>query len=457
MNAETDIYQIMKDTLVLVLAGGQGSRLKELTKMRAKPVLEFGSHCRIIDFPLSNCVNSGLKQIAVLTQYKSQCLIRHLMQHWSPLNNSFGGRLDILAASQQRSESWYQGTADACYQNMGYIKSVVPKYVLILSGDHVYNMDYRKLLTTHVKSNAEMTVSCIEVPTELAANQLGVLKVDCNSQITAFDEKPRVPHALVDAPDYCLASMGNYVVNADVLFKLLTEDAGSLNSEHDFGKDVIPSIIAQHRVFAHRFRSPNGAQIPYWRDVGTLDSYWQAHMDLLNNSSLLNLSDPTWPIWGSSFSRAPTEITNGNHSTCCELKQVLVGSGCKLNSCSVSQSVLSSNVSIGTGSIIDKSVLLPEVNVGSEAKLANVIVDKGVNIPPNFVIADTAIAKQQGFTVTREGVILVTQKVIDRINGSLADIDNIQRFMKSSYTGPLPARIVTPKSHEFRDYVLSER
>ena len=161
MNAETDIYQIMKDTLVLVLAGGQGSRLKELTKMRAKPVLEFGSHCRIIDFPLSNCVNSGLKQIAVLTQYKSQCLIRHLMQHWSPLNNSFGGRLDILAASQQRSESWYQGTADACYQNMGYIKSVAPKYVLILSGDHVYNMDYRKLLTTHVKSNAEMTVSCI--------------------------------------------------------------------------------------------------------------------------------------------------------------------------------------------------------------------------------------------------------------------------------------------------------
>ncbi|BFT31210.1 glucose-1-phosphate adenylyltransferase [Alteromonas sp. D210916BOD_24] len=440
MNTDLDIYKVMKDTLVLVLAGGQGSRLKDLTKTRAKPVLEFGSHCRIIDFPLSNCVNSGLHQIAVLTQYKSQCLIRHLMQHWGPLNSSFGGRLDILPASQQRSENWYQGTADACYQNLSYIKSVAPKYVLILSGDHVYNMDYRKLLTTHVRNDADMTVSCIEVPTQLAAKQLGVLSADEKGQITAFDEKPHHPHALIDAPDYCLASMGNYVVNTDVLLKLLCHDANLKDSDHDFGKNVIPSIIQGHRVFAHRFRTPNGDQIPYWRDVGTLDSYWQAHMDLLNNRSLLNLADPEWPIWGSSHSRSPTEITQDKQSPACELTQMLVGSGGQLKSCSVKQSVLSSNVKVNAEAKLDKCVVLPDVTIGKGAKLEKVIVDKGVTIPPHFVIENAATAKQQGFTVTRQGVILVTQNVIDKVHDTLESVDHLQRLLKSDYIGPLPIR-----------------
>ena len=423
MNVEADMQTVVKDTLVLVLAGGQGSRLDGLTEMRAKPVLEFGSHCRIIDFPLSNCVNSGLNQIAVLTQYKSQCLIRHLMQHWGRLNSNVGGCFDVLPASQQNDQSWYQGTADACFQNIAYIKAKAPKYVMILSGDHVYQMDYRKLLATHVNNNADMTVSCIEVPTKNAAKQLGVLSAARDGRITAFAEKPDSPHALIDAPDYCLASMGNYVVNADVLYALLENDAQIADSAHDFGKNVIPSIIQQHRVFAHRFRDASGDQIPYWRDVGTLDSYWRAHLDILNNRDMLNFTDPDWPIWGSAFSNSPVEITNSSDLGKCDIDQVLIGSGCRLDSCSVKQSVLSTNCKIDPCAVIERCVLLPDVAVGFGAKLANVIIDKGVNVPAEFVVNDKDIANQQGFTVTPKGIVLITQKVLDAvINAQQEDV-----------------------------------
>lgn len=430
MNVEADMQMVLKDTLVLVLAGGQGSRLDGLTETRAKPVLEFGSHCRIIDFPLSNCVNSGLNHIAVLTQYKSQCLIRHLMQHWGRLNNNVGGCFDILPASQQNDESWYQGTADACFQNIAYIKSKTPKYVMILSGDHVYQMDYRKLLATHVNNNADMTVSCIEVPTKNAAKQLGVLSAARDGRITAFTEKPDTPHALIDAPDYCLASMGNYVVNADVLYSLLEEDAQHDDSAHDFGKNVIPSIIQRHRVFSHRFRDASGEQIPYWRDVGTLDSYWRAHLDLLNNRDMLNFTDPDWPIWGSAFSNAPVEILKSSDLASCHIDQVLIGSGCRLDSCRVVQSVLSTNCKIAPCAVLNKCVLLPNVTVGFGAKLENVIVDKGVEIPDNFVIKDSVLAKQQGFTVTKTGVVLVTQDVLNKLIKTPAHVDMSTHIFK---------------------------
>ena len=285
------------------------------------------------------------------------------MQHWGTLNNSFGGRLDILPASQQQSESWYQGTADACFQNIDYIKSRAPKYVMILSGDHVYQMDYRKLLAEHVKNGAEMTVSCIEVPTKNAANQLGVLSADSKGRVTAFDEKPCKPHPLLDAPEYCLASMGNYVVNAEVLYRLLKADAKALESDHDFGKNVIPNIIEQHKVFAHRFRGADGCQIPYWRDVGTIDSYWRAHMDLLNNSDMLNLADPSWPIWGSALSSAPTQMRGGTQKGQCDLNQILIGTGCQLTNCRIHHTVLSSNCAIGDGASLQGCVLLPDVTI----------------------------------------------------------------------------------------------
>ena len=447
MNADTDIQKIVENTMVLVLAGGQGSRLKELTQMRAKPVLEFGSHCRIIDFPLSNCVNSGLNRIAVLTQYKSQCLIRHLMQHWGPLNSNFGGRLDILPASQQQSENWYQGTADACYQNIEYIKAMAPKYVLILSGDHVYQMDYRQLISTHVKNGADMTVSCIEVPTKNAANQLGVLTADSKGQVTAFNEKPAKPHALLDAPDYCLASMGNYVVDTDVLIELLEKDAKTQDSEHDFGKNIIPSIIQKHRIFAHRFRSSKGNQIPYWRDVGTLDSYWRAHLDLLNNNEMLNLSDPDWPIRGHSLSGCPTEITSGSNKPACELEKVLIGSGGRLISCHIRQSVLSNNCKVDAGSTLDKCVLLPNVTVGSNVKLENAIVDKDVTVPNNFVLNAPAIAKQQGFTVTDKGIVLITQKAIDDLAYSDSQFNTTQRISKLTVVEPVPSELTVHRAN----------
>lgn len=420
MNTEIDIQSVVDNTLVLVLAGGQGSRLKALTKSRAKPVLEFGSHCRIIDFPLSNCVNSGLNHIAVLTQYKSQCLIRHLMQQWGPINTSFGGRLDILPASQQHSENWYQGTADACYQNIEYIKAMAPKYVLILSGDHVYQMDYRQLLTTHVNSQADMTVSCIEVPTKNAAKQLGVLSTNTEGQVTAFDEKPDKPHALFDAPDYCLASMGNYVVNADVLLTLLMKDAQASSSEHDFGKNIIPSIIQQHPIFAHRFRGANGVQIPYWRDVGTLDSYWRAHMDLLNNKEMLQLSDPSWPIWGHAFSNGPTHVTDCEGQAPCKIKQAIIGSGSSIEGCTIEQTVLSARCVVETGVKMKQCVVLPDVTIGAGAKLDSVIVDKGVIVPSNFEVTDRAKARAQGFTISEKGVVLLTQSVLDKVTNDSA-------------------------------------
>ena len=458
MNADTDIQKIVENTMVLVLAGGQGSRLKELTQMRAKPVLEFGSHCRIIDFPLSNCVNSGLNRIAVLTQYKSQCLIRHLMQHWGPLNNNFGGRLDILPASQQQSENWYQGTADACYQNIEYIKKMAPKYVMILSGDHVYQMDYRQLISTHVRNGADMTVSCIEVPTKNAANQLGVLSADSKGQVTAFNEKPAKPQALLDAPDYCLASMGNYIVNTDVLIELLEQDARTPDSEHDFGKNIIPSIIQQHRIFAHRFRTASGEQIPYWRDVGTLDSYWRAHLDLLNNNEMLNLSDPDWPIRGHSFSGCPTEITSGFNKPACELEKVLIGSGCRLTSCHIQQSVLSNNCKVDAGSTLDKCVLLPNVTVGSNVKLENAIIDKGVTVPNNFVLEAPAVASHQGFTVTEKGVVLITQKAIDNLNYSDHRSEQSRRVSKLTIVEPIPSELAAQNTRSMcYNHALNER
>lgn len=425
MNEEIDIQSVIGNTLVLVLAGGQGSRLKALTKTRAKPVLEFGSHCRIIDFPLSNCINSGLNHIAVLTQYKSQCLIRHLMQQWGPVNTSFGGRLDILPASQQQSENWYQGTADACYQNIEYIKAMAPKYVVILSGDHVYQMDYRQLLSTHVRNKADMTVSCIEVPTKNAAKQLGVLSANAEGQVTAFDEKPDKPHALLDAPDYCLASMGNYVVNTDVLLTLLSADASAPSSEHDFGKNVIPNIIEHHRIFAHRFRGANGVQIPYWRDVGTLDSYWRAHMDLLNNKEMLQLSDPAWPIWGHAFSNGPTQVSHCEGQAPCKIEQAIIGSGSSIESCTIQQTVLSARCVVESGVKMKQCVVLPDVTIGAGARLENVIVDKGVVIPRHFDVLDRSTARQQGFTISEKGVVLVTQSVIDKVTSDKQSVSAI--------------------------------
>ncbi|MFT6738289.1 MAG: glucose-1-phosphate adenylyltransferase, partial [Kangiellaceae bacterium] len=304
--------QLANDTLVILLAGGQGSRLHELTESRAKPVLEFGGGCRIIDFPLSNCVNSGFKQIGVVTQYKAQCLIRHLVTTWTKFNQNFGEFLELLPASQQHSEQWYKGTADSLFQNIEFIKSVMPKYVLVLSGDHIYKMDYRDILDKHVKSGASMTVSCIEAPLQEAAGHFGIVNVDCDDAVLAFEEKPITPNGLPDKPNYVLASMGNYVFNTDFLIEQLQKDACNHSSGHDFGKDIIPTILTKHKVKAFRFRTPGASKAPYWRDVGTIDAYWEANMALLADNPSLDLCDNNWPIWSTTGCLQPARFVSSH-------------------------------------------------------------------------------------------------------------------------------------------------
>ncbi|MCE7627868.1 glucose-1-phosphate adenylyltransferase, partial [Vibrio fluvialis] len=284
-----------KDTYALILAGGRGSRLFELTDVRAKPAVYFGGKFRIIDFPLSNCFNSGIDRVGIATQYKSHSLIRHISRGWG----SFRAQqfVEILPASQRTGDDWYAGTADAVYQNIDIIRSHRPKYILILSGDHVYRMDYGSLLAEHVANNADMTVCCLEVDTEEAAGSFGVLTVDSNNKIVAFDEKPAQPNAIPNKPNKCLASMGNYLFNADFLFDQLLKDVDVQGSTRDFGHDIIPSIINESNVFAYSFKDPDSESQPYWRDVGTLDSFWEANMELVTPKPQLDLYDKDWPIW----------------------------------------------------------------------------------------------------------------------------------------------------------------
>ena len=291
------VSRLTKNTLALVLAGGRGSRLFELTNWRAKPALYFGGKYRIIDFPLSNCINSGVRRVGVLTQYKSHSLVRHIVRGWSHFKKELGEFVEILPASQRYSDDWYQGTADAIYQNLDIIRAEKPEYVLILSGDHVYKMDYGAMLVRHVESGADMSVCCLEVPVEEAAGAFGVLEVDETMRVKSFQEKPAEPAEIPGSPGICLASMGNYIFNTRMLFDLLLEDAASAKSSHDFGNDIIPSMIERAHVQAYPFRDSQTGGPGYWRDVGTLDSFWEANMELVHATPALNMYDPDWPIW----------------------------------------------------------------------------------------------------------------------------------------------------------------
>ena len=294
-NSPRYISNLTRDTYALVLAGGRGSRLHELTQWRAKPAVYFGGKFRIIDFPLSNCINSGIRRIGILSQYKSHSLIRHVVRGWGHFKKELGESIEILPASQRFSDDWYQGTADAVYQNIDIIRDELPKYVMILSGDHIYRMDYGNMLAKHVESGAKMTVSCMRVPCAEAAGAFGVMAIDENNSITSFTEKPEVPAPLADDPENCLASMGNYIFDTEFLFEQLEKDSQTKDSQRDFGKDIIPSIIKEQKVNAFEFGL--GEKNNYWRDVGTIDSFWEANMELVEPVPALNLYDEEWPIW----------------------------------------------------------------------------------------------------------------------------------------------------------------
>ena len=361
------VSRLTRETLALILAGGQGSRLHELTTWRAKPALYFGGKFRIIDFPLANCFNSGIRRVGVLTQYKAHSLIRHLVHGWVNPRPSPREFVEILPASQRVGGEWYRGTADAVYQNLDIIRTHGPKYVLILAGDHVYKMDYGSLLAFHKEAEADMTVCCIEVPIEEAANALGVMTVDEQGRVVDFNEKPAEPEPIPGRPDVCLASMGNYVFNRRFLFEQTIKDADDPNTRHDFGHDIIPSIIKNYRVFAYPFRDTETGEQAYWRDVGTLQAYWEANMELVSVVPQLNLYDRTWPI----------------DTAQRQLPRVI------------------------------ESVVLPDVRIGENCRIRRAIIDRGAEIPDGTVIGEDAEAdRARGFRVTDTGITLVTPDML---------------------------------------------
>lgn len=407
------IQEICDQTLVLILAGGQGSRLCELTESRAKPGLEFGGHYRIIDFPLSNCVNSGLKQIGVLTQYKSRNLIHHLIQGWAKTNQAFGHSFEMLPASQQYSSDWYLGTADSLFQNIDFIRAAKAKYVLVLSGDHIYKMDYRSMLADHVASQAKLSVACIEVPISDAAGQFGVMGVDPSDRIVSFVEKPQEPEALADVPGYTLASMGNYVFDSDFLVEQLTRDAVKKGSEHDFGKNIIPSLIGEFHVQAYRFRDKNRDTVPYWRDVGTLDSYWLSNMALLTNSPDFDLADDKWPIWGEQPSMPPAKFVRGQLGQLGSACDSLVSNGCIIEGANINKSLLFTDVFVSEDALVEECLLLPGSRIGTQSRLRRVIVDRGCQIPDKFEAGfDENADRSRGFRVSEEGIVLITNAML---------------------------------------------
>jgi glucose-1-phosphate adenylyltransferase len=408
---------LTKNTVALILAGGRGSRLKDLTNWRAKPAVPFGGKFRIIDFPLSNCINSGIRRIGVLTQYKAHSLIKHVQRGWGFLSGEFNEFVELHPASQRlNDDTWYRGTADAIYQNLDILREYKPEHVLILAGDHVYKMDYGEMLAHHARSGADMTCACIEVPVTEAAGAFGVLSVDENNRVTDFTEKPAVPTEMPGNPGIALCSMGIYVFNAAFLYEQLIYDADDTKSEHDFGKDIIPRLIrAGYRVFAHSFNEScvhGPDEPPYWRDVGTVDAYWEANLDLARITPDLNLYDRVWPIWTYQEQLPPAKFVFDSEDRRGMAVDSMVSGGCIISGAMVRRSVLFSNVHVREGSSLEGAVILPDVRIGKGCVLKNVVVDKGTKIPDGTHIGGNPEEDRKRFYVSAKGVTLVTPEMI---------------------------------------------
>jgi len=407
--------------MAYVLAGGRGSRLLELTDRRAKPAVFFGAKARIIDFALSNAINSGIRRIGVATQYKAHSLIRHLQRGWNFLRPERNESFDILPASQRVSETeWYAGTADAVFQNLDIIESYGPRYMVILAGDHVYKMDYEKMLQQHAASGAAVTVGCIEVP-RAEASGFGVMHVDESDRITDFLEKPADPPSIPGRPEVALASMGIYVFDTRLLADELRRDAATPGSSRDFGKDIIPHLVRQGGAVAHRFeescvRSDTGAEA-YWRDVGTVDAYWQANIDLTDVVPALDLYDRDWPIWTNGEITPPAKFVHDDDDRRGQAVDSLVSGGCIVSGGCVRRSVLFSNVRVHSFTEIDGAVLLPGVDVARSARLSKVVVDSDVRIPEGLVVGEDPEADAARFRRTSSGICLITAPMISALRG----------------------------------------
>jgi glucose-1-phosphate adenylyltransferase len=409
------VNQLTHSTLAIILAGGRGSRLQQLTDWRAKPAVPFGGKFRIIDFALSNCVNSGIRRIGICTQYKAQSLIRHVQRGWSFLDGRFDEFVELLPAQQRITASWYQGTADAVYQNIDILRRYDPEYVLILAGDHVYKMDYGKMLADHASKSAQMTVACVEMPVK-DASAFGVMEIDPSGRIVGFQEKPAHPAPIPGRPDTALASMGIYAFDAAFLYQQLTQDAENARSTHDFGKDLIPHFIAGGRaVYAHRFPDscvnvPNRA--PYWRDVGTIDAYWEANIALTGVVPELNLYDRDWPVWTYQEQMPPAKFVFDEDDRRGQAIDSLVSGGCIISGSTVKRSLLFHNVHVHSYCSVEDSVILPNVEIGRGVHLRRTVVDKYCQLPPDLVVGVDPDRDRKRFNVTENGVTLITPDML---------------------------------------------
>ncbi|MCJ8234498.1 glucose-1-phosphate adenylyltransferase [Aeromonas veronii] len=415
--------QLLNETMALVLAGGRGSRLKQLTDNRAKPAVHFGGKFRIIDFVLSNCINSGIRRVGVVTQYKSHSLLRHLQSGWSFLRYQMNEFIDLLPAQQRVDEvNWYRGTADAVYQNLDIIRDHAPKYVVVLAGDHIYKMDYAAMLLDHVNMGAKVTVACIEVPRS-EASAFGVMAIDGDRKINAFVEKPANPPAMPGKEDTSLASMGVYIFDAEYLYQLLDEDITNDESHHDFGMDVIPRVVREGTAYAHPFGMScvgcNAEKRPYWRDVGTVDSFWEANMDLASVTPELDIYDQDWPIWTSQTMTPPAKFVqdrNGQHGM--TINSMFSG-GTIVSGSFILSSVLFTNVRVHSFCTLDQAVVFPGVEIGPGCRLRRVVIDKGCKLPEGMVIGENADEDARRFYRSEQGIVLVTQGMLTRLNKEL--------------------------------------
>lgn len=412
------VSRLTQKTLAVILAGGRGSRLHQLTNWRAKPAVHFGGKFRIIDFPLSNCVNSGIRRISVLTQYKSHSLDRHIQRGWGFLGGELGEFVELLPAQQRLDESWYVGTADAVLQNLDIIRRHNPEYVLILAGDHIYKMDYGTMIAAHVERGADITVGCIEVPLDIASS-FGVMDIDSDNRIVRFTEKPKNPEPMVGKPDKALASMGIYVFSTKVLFSELLKDQKNPDSEHDFGKNIIPSMIQTHRVCAFPFRDPISGGEGYWRDVGTVDALWEANLELTSVTPELDLYDAEWPIWTHQEQVAPAKFVFDDDGRRGHAVDSLIAGGCIVSGSMVKHSLLFPRVRIHSYCDIEDSVLFPSVEVGRNCKIRKALIDRRCKIPEGTVIGHDLEEDRKRFFVSPKGVVLVTPEMLtgDHTNG----------------------------------------
>ncbi len=409
---EAELLKAVRNTVAIILAGGSGTRLKSLTRWHSKPAVPFGGKYKTIDFPLSNCVNSNFRKICILTQYKSHSLNTHIHKGWHFFRPELGEFVDLIPAQQRVTNNWYQGTADAVHQNMDILQQHNPEHIVILAGDHIYKMDYRRMLEHHLETHSEMTVGCIEVPLD-DAKEFGVMAIDKNSMIQEFQEKPEQPSPMPGKPDTALASMGIYIFQAKFLYESLENDHRNTLSSHDFGKDIIPSSIGRHRISAYPFRNEKTGKPAYWRDVGTVDAYYEANIGLCDVTPELNLYDRDWPIWTYQEQLPPAKFVFNDNERRGMAVDSLISSGCVISGSQINHSVLFDNVRINSYCEISNSVIMSDAQIGRNSIIHNAIIDRDCIIPPNSAIGVNLKHDSEKYYVSPKGIVLVSPDMLN--------------------------------------------